>query len=113
MYAPLLFAVASFVGGPQIATPPPTPVAVAAAPAPVAIATPAVEIAPVVTPAGHYTCTGEDNETADCQLDPEPVGRILTVAPGSDIPGQTLGSTDAAYGADLNGQLCAVKPEFC
>ena len=111
MLPSLLFAVATFVGGPQIATPPPAPATVVA-PAPVAIATPAVEVVPVA-PAGHYTCSGADNETADCHLDPEPAGRVLTVAPGSDIPGQTLGTTDPAYGAELTSQLCAIKPWYC
>lgn len=35
------------------------------------------------------------------------------LAKGSDVPGQTLGSTDAAYGADLSRQVCEAKPWMC
>lgn len=66
--------------------------------------------APLAVP-GHYSCTGATNETAVCGRDEDQPERPASLT--GDQPGQTLGSTDAAYGADLTAQLCAVKPWLC
>lgn len=90
---------------------------------------PAPPARPAATPSGHYTCpAGMDSATqydagpdctADVVADPGPnntspnADPTLPNGPDGDQPGQTLGSTDAAYGADLTAKSCAIKPWLC
>jgi hypothetical protein len=90
------------------------------------------EADPVATatkpPSGHYACpAGMDATTqfdgpdctADVTADPGPNNASPDADPAypngadGDQPGQTLGSTDAAYGADLTAKSCAIKPWLC
>lgn len=94
----------------DLPTPPPPPPVVLTVPAPVS-APPAVIVVTTTTTrplavSGHYSCQGEV-----CSLDPDPTPHPL--APGSDVPGQTLGSLDPAYGKSLSDQLCEVKAWLC
>lgn len=110
----LLFAVPSVNELP--APPPPPPVVVtvpAAAPLPrlVRVDGAAGPVSVTVALPGHYDCTGDDNTSAVCVRDDAQPN--LPANRDGDQPGATLGSTDADYGADLTGQLCAIKPELC
>lgn len=78
---------------------------------------------------GQYACPGgmtsanQYDPGADCALvdatDPGPVNAspnndpALPAGLDGDQPGQTLGSTDAAYGAWLSARSCEVKPWTC
>lgn len=120
MIGALLYAVA-FVGDNPATQPvmPPRP-PIVAAPAPPAPEPTTTTTVPAHQPAisGHYTCTGDSNETAVCGLDPAggPPAVNVPVSPpsiGGDVPGQTLGSTDAGYGAALAAAICDAAPWRC
>ncbi len=109
MFFPLLFMVASSGPGTPAQLPPAPPSVVVVVPAPAPIPTRVVVPAPAVAMPGHFTCTGDSNETADCTVDP-PAGDTTN---HGDDPAGLLSTTDPAYAADLTAQLCAVKPVFC
>jgi hypothetical protein len=81
----------------------------------------------VASQSGHFVCPGGmaaatqfdgPDCTADVSADPGPnpvsdAERALTNGADGDQPGQTLGSTDADYGADLTAKSCAIKPWLC
>lgn len=78
-------------------------------------------------PSGHFVCPNTMNSAtqydgpdcrADVLVDPGPnvvtdAERAQTNGADGDQPGQTLGSTDAGYGADLTAKSCEIKPWLC
>lgn len=78
-------------------------------------------------PSGHFICPAGMNSTtqydgpdcrADVLVDPGPnvvtdAERAQTNGADGDQPGQTLGSTDAGYGAELTAKYCAAMPWQC
>lgn len=78
-------------------------------------------------PSGHFVCPNTMNSAtqydgpdcrADVLVDPGPnvvtdAERAQTNGADGDQPGQTLGSTDAGYGADLTAKYCAAMPWQC
>jgi hypothetical protein len=100
-----------------------------AVPAPTTVTTEIAQPAVTAKPqSGHFVCPGGMNSTtqfdgpdclADNTVDPGPANASPDTDPNlpngadGDQPGQTLGSTDAAYGADLTAKSCAIKPWLC
>jgi hypothetical protein len=79
--------------------------------APVAASTTTTTTWPLAIP-GHYTCSGADNDSAECVHD-EDGSEAGPASPAGDQPGQTLGSANPGYGAWLTAQICADKPWTC
>lgn len=111
---PLLFAIAIATGSPNVTQPPPGPPTTIVAPAaPAPPTTPErpetqlhAPLSPPKAKPGHYTCDSMELCTIDPDPDPHPAN------PG-DQPGQTLGTTDPAYGARLTEQVCEAMPWRC
>jgi hypothetical protein len=111
---------------PEVTTTTTAPAAVPAPPVKLVVTPPAPKVA--ANQSGHYVCFNMDAGTqyapgpdckADVTADPGPNNASPNNDPAfpngadGDQPGQTLGSTDAAYGADLTAKSCAIKPWLC
>lgn len=77
---------------------------------PTVVIPPAVAVRPVPAVSGHYSCTGDDNGSAECTRDAGPEHIDQT---GGDDPETTRGNVDLDYGAGLKAELCADRPVFC
>ena len=95
-----------FVAYADLPSPPPPAPYVAPAPLPAPPAPPPTPPAP----GGRDLCPLGTFKT-DGTACPHPA--YWGLAQGSDVPGRTLGSTDAAYGKALTDELCEVKPWTC
>lgn len=97
-----------FVAYADLPSPPPPPAVIVTTP--IAAPPPAAPIRrvrgaeqPQPCPLGSFASDGR----------PCPHPAYYGLAQGSDIPGQTLGSTDPAYGQSLTDQICEAKPWIC